>query len=57
MTAVPGCCCLATVLSALPQHDESGAAGATSIDISLGRREMVMLGTRYAGEMKKGVFM
>ncbi len=28
----------------------------TSIDISLERREMVILGTEYAGEMKKGVF-
>jgi phosphoenolpyruvate carboxykinase (ATP) len=28
----------------------------TSIDISMERREMVILGTEYAGEMKKGVF-
>uniref|UniRef100_A0A0D9XIH2 phosphoenolpyruvate carboxykinase (ATP) n=2 Tax=Leersia perrieri TaxID=77586 RepID=A0A0D9XIH2_9ORYZ len=28
----------------------------TSIDISLKRREMVILGTQYAGEMKKGLF-
>ncbi|WIA44312.1 hypothetical protein OEZ86_007107 [Tetradesmus obliquus] len=28
----------------------------TSIDISLKHREMVILGTQYAGEMKKGVF-
>ncbi|KAI4314467.1 hypothetical protein L6164_027373 [Bauhinia variegata] len=28
----------------------------TSIDISLSRREMVILGTQYAGEMKKGLF-
>jgi phosphoenolpyruvate carboxykinase (ATP) len=28
----------------------------TSIDINLGRREMVILGTQYAGEMKKGLF-
>ena len=28
----------------------------TSIDLSFERREMVMLGTEYAGEMKKGVF-
>ena len=28
----------------------------TSIDISFERREMVILGTEYAGEMKKGVF-
>ncbi|KAL6220227.1 hypothetical protein ACLB2K_007983 [Fragaria x ananassa] len=28
----------------------------TSIDLNLGRREMVILGTMYAGEMKKGLF-
>lgn len=28
----------------------------TSVDINLGRREMVILGTQYAGEMKKGLF-
>jgi phosphoenolpyruvate carboxykinase (ATP) len=28
----------------------------TSIDLSLKRREMVILGTQYAGEMKKGLF-
>src|SRR5438045_4770951 len=28
----------------------------TSIDLSFGRREFVILGTEYAGEMKKGVF-
>lgn len=28
----------------------------TSIDISMEQREMVILGTEYAGEMKKGVF-
>jgi ATP-dependent phosphoenolpyruvate carboxykinase len=28
----------------------------TSIDLDLGRREMVILGTSYAGEMKKGIF-
>lgn len=28
----------------------------TSIDINLSRREMVILGTQYAGEMKKGLF-
>ena len=28
----------------------------TSIDISLEHREMVILGTEYAGEMKKGIF-
>ena len=28
----------------------------TSVDIHLASREMVILGTEYAGEMKKGVF-
>lgn len=28
----------------------------TSIDISLERREIIILGTEYAGEMKKGIF-
>ena len=28
----------------------------TSIDLNLKRREMVILGTQYAGEMKKGLF-
>jgi len=28
----------------------------TSVNISLKHREMVILGTEYAGEMKKGVF-
>ncbi len=28
----------------------------TSIDLSIKHREMVILGTMYAGEMKKGVF-
>jgi hypothetical protein len=28
----------------------------TSVDISLKHKEMVILGTQYAGEMKKGVF-
>ncbi|GJV86458.1 phosphoenolpyruvate carboxykinase [Tanacetum coccineum] len=28
----------------------------TRIDLNLGRREMVILGTQYAGEMKKGLF-
>lgn len=31
-------------------------SSSTSIDISLKRREMVILGTQYAGEMKKGIF-
>lgn len=28
----------------------------TSIDMNLARKEMVILGTQYAGEMKKGLF-
>ncbi|MCA9116635.1 MAG: phosphoenolpyruvate carboxykinase (ATP) [Planctomycetaceae bacterium] len=34
----------------------TGMSSKTSIDISLESREMVILGTEYAGEMKKGVF-
>ena len=34
----------------------AGMTSSTSIDLSLGRREFVILGTDYAGEMKKGVF-
>lgn len=34
----------------------SGMTSTTSIDISFERNEMVILGTLYAGEMKKGVF-
>jgi len=33
-----------------------GMTSKTSIDLSLERREFVILGTEYAGEMKKGVF-
>lgn len=33
-----------------------GMSSKTSVDLSLERREMVILGTEYAGEMKKGVF-
>jgi phosphoenolpyruvate carboxykinase (ATP) len=33
-----------------------GVSSSTSIMINLERREMVVLGTNYAGEMKKGVF-
>ena len=33
-----------------------GVEGTTSVSISFERREMVILGTEYAGEMKKGVF-
>eukprot|EP00238_Polyblepharides_amylifera_P008046 CAMPEP_0196580756 /NCGR_PEP_ID=MMETSP1081-20130531/30435_1 /TAXON_ID=36882 /ORGANISM="Pyramimonas amylifera, Strain CCMP720" /LENGTH=664 /DNA_ID=CAMNT_0041900727 /DNA_START=38 /DNA_END=2032 /DNA_ORIENTATION=- len=34
----------------------NGMSSSTSVDVSLERREMVILGTMYAGEMKKGVF-
>ncbi len=34
----------------------AGMTSSTSIDLSLGRREFVILGSDYAGEMKKGVF-
>ena len=33
-----------------------GVSGTTSVAIQFDRREMVILGTEYAGEMKKGVF-
>jgi len=32
-----------------------GMTSSTSVSLHLGRREMVILGTQYAGEMKKGV--
>ena len=34
----------------------TGMTSKTSVSLHLGRREMVILGTQYAGEMKKGVF-
>jgi phosphoenolpyruvate carboxykinase (ATP) len=34
----------------------AGMTSSTSIDLSLARREFVILGSDYAGEMKKGVF-
>ncbi len=34
----------------------SGMTSKTTVDLSLERKEMVILGTDYAGEMKKGVF-
>jgi len=34
----------------------TGMGSTTSIDLSLEERELVILGTEYAGEMKKGVF-
>jgi phosphoenolpyruvate carboxykinase (ATP) len=34
----------------------AGMTSSTSVDLSFGRREFVILGTEYAGEMKKGVF-
>lgn len=33
-----------------------GMSSSTSVALSLSRRELVILGTQYAGEMKKGVF-
>lgn len=37
------------------RHTE-GMSSKTSIDLSFGEKQMVILGTEYAGEMKKGVF-
>ncbi len=34
----------------------SGMTSKTSVDVNLASRQMVILGTEYAGEMKKGVF-
>src|SRR3974377_615854 len=34
----------------------SGVGSKTSVDLSLEDRELIILGTEYAGEMKKGVF-
>jgi phosphoenolpyruvate carboxykinase (ATP) len=34
----------------------TGMTSSTSIDLQLDRQEMVILGTEYAGEMKKGLF-
>jgi len=34
----------------------SGMSSSTSVDLNLGSKEFVILGTEYAGEMKKGVF-
>ncbi|MEM9666750.1 MAG: phosphoenolpyruvate carboxykinase (ATP), partial [Bacteroidota bacterium] len=34
----------------------SGMTSTTSVDVSFERNEMIILGTEYAGEMKKGVF-
>ncbi|KAI9208117.1 phosphoenolpyruvate carboxykinase [ATP] [Polychytrium aggregatum] len=36
--------------------DVDGNTSATSVSISFDRSEMIILGTEYAGEMKKGVF-
>merc|ERR1719437_323025 len=33
-----------------------GMSSSTSVSVSFARKEMVILGTQYAGEMKKGVF-
>jgi phosphoenolpyruvate carboxykinase (ATP) len=37
-------------------HLTAGMGSKTSIDLNLEDREMIILGTEYAGEMKKGVF-
>lgn len=34
----------------------NGMSSTTSVEINFKRMEMVILGTEYAGEMKKGVF-
>jgi phosphoenolpyruvate carboxykinase (ATP) len=34
----------------------AGMSSKTSVDLSLANRELVILGTQYAGEMKKGIF-
>jgi phosphoenolpyruvate carboxykinase (ATP) len=39
-----------------PNRLTTGMGSTTSIDLSLERCELVILGTEYAGEMKKGVF-
>jgi phosphoenolpyruvate carboxykinase (ATP) len=41
---------------AFPENHLSGADSQTSICLSLEDRELIILGTEYAGEMKKGVF-
>lgn len=33
----------------------SGVTSQTSVSLHLGKKEMVILGTQYAGEMKKGI--
>jgi phosphoenolpyruvate carboxykinase (ATP) len=37
-------------------RNTEGMSSKTSVSLHFGRREMVILGTQYAGEMKKGVF-
>ena len=39
-----------------PTADTTGMTSKTSVDLSLENKELVILGTEYAGEMKKGVF-
>jgi phosphoenolpyruvate carboxykinase (ATP) len=34
----------------------AGVTSATSVQLSIQRRELIILGTEYAGEMKKGIF-
>lgn len=33
-----------------------GMSSKTSVDVNMGEKQMVILGTQYAGEMKKGIF-
>lgn len=34
----------------------AGMTSSTSVEVNFKRKEMVILGTEYAGEMKKGIF-
>jgi phosphoenolpyruvate carboxykinase (ATP) len=52
-------CCVVVLISAgaFPANRFSNyMTSTTSVDVNLKSREMVILGTQYAGEMKKGVF-
>jgi len=49
--------CVILNAGAFPANTETeGMTSSTSIDLDLETREVVILGTEYAGEMKKGVF-
>lgn len=53
----PVYCCLVVLPGAFPANRFSNyMTSTTSVDINLKSKEMVILGTQYAGEMKKGVF-